>query len=166
MWDLSGTQWVLAQAAGAGNAPTSSPNMVGLPEGSQPIPAPGTTGQPAGPVQTAPQSPFGGTQMMLILLVPFVLLILMQTLGGRKERKKRQEMLSSMKKNDRVITLGGIIGSITDMYEDEIVLKLEDGKMRVTRAAIQTVLKDPRARDEAPGASDIELKSGRSKATV
>jgi preprotein translocase subunit YajC len=50
-------------------------------------------------------------------------------------------MMSSMKKSDKVMTAGGIIGTIAEMTDDEVVLRLEEGKVRVSRSSIQAVIK-------------------------
>jgi preprotein translocase subunit YajC len=54
-------------------------------------------------------------------------------------------MVQSLKKNDRVRTIGGILGTVMDVRDDEIVLKIDEAtntKMRVIPAAIATVLSD------------------------
>lgn len=151
---------------GQTNAP-SGPSMVGLPQPAQPAAgstqAPGTPGgPPAG--AAAPASPFGGS-MMFIMLGMLGLMVLMSFWTNRKEQKKRQALMSSMGKGDRVQTLGGLIGTIQEVYEGEVVLKLEEGRVRVARSSIQTVLKSA---DSRPGqiAPDVEVKNSREKAAV
>ena len=105
-----------APAAPSAPATTSSaPPLAG-----QGTTAPGgATGQNA-----APPSMFGG-DMMFILLPVILVLILLTVLGPRKEQKRRNSMLKSMKKHDRVQTVGGVIGSITEIKSDTIVLKVD-----------------------------------------
>ena len=60
-----------------------------------------------------------------------------------KERKKREAMLSAIKKNDKVVTAGGIIGTVTSTRDDEITLKVDEStntKITFSRAAIQKVV--------------------------
>lgn len=114
----------------------------------------GGTGSPGGGGQ--PQSPFGGMGFMFILLFFFVAMMLMSALTGRKEKKRRAEMLSSLKRHDRVQTIGGLIGSVAEVRDDEVVLKIDEStntKVRVVRSAVQAVLK--RSGEEiAPAGSD------------
>ncbi len=160
--------WTLAVQSAtpgvAGSPVPSNPNMVGLPDGAQPAGPSGTgaQGSPAGPSSSAaPASPFGGSFLFLMVGV-MGLMILMQVLTGRKEKKKRAELMSSMKRGDRVQTIGGIIGTIAEIRDDDMVLKLEEGKVRVTRSSVATVLKESKVGD----VTSVEVKNGREKAAV
>ena len=56
---------------------------------------------------------------------------------ANKQRKKQQEMLSALKKGDRVITTGGIYGTIQGVEPDAVYLKIaENVKVKVARSAI------------------------------
>ncbi|MCZ6815071.1 MAG: preprotein translocase subunit YajC [Planctomycetota bacterium] len=60
-----------------------------------------------------------------------------------KEKKKRAKMLSQIKKNDRVVTIGGIVGTVATVKEDEVTLKVDESnntKITFTRVAIQRVM--------------------------
>lgn len=113
--------------------------------GEAPAAAPGATQAPGTAAPGAPQPAPGIdfiTLMMLGLLVAF---ILMTVLGGRRERKKFEQMLSSIKKNDQVRTVGGIIGSVVEVKPDVIVLKVDETsntKITVARGKIEAVLKE------------------------
>jgi len=79
--------------------------------------------------------------MVAIMFLFYFLLIVPQ----RKEQRKRQEMLAALKKNDRVITIGGIYGVVTNVHReaDEVTLKVDEAtntKIRVTLSAIARVL--------------------------
>lgn len=59
---------------------------------------------------------------------------------ANKQRKKTQEMLSSLKKGDRVITSGGIYGTIQGVEAEVVYLKIaENVKVKVARSAISGV---------------------------
>jgi preprotein translocase subunit YajC len=65
--------------------------------------------------------------------------------GPRKRQKEQQKMMQSLKKNDRVQTVGGIRGTIVDIRDDEIVLKVDESnntKLRVIPAAISKLASD------------------------
>jgi len=58
-----------------------------------------------------------------------------------KQRKKTQSMLDSLKKGDRVITTGGIYGTIQGIEADVVQLKIADNvKIRLLRSAVASVL--------------------------
>ena len=64
-----------------------------------------------------------------------------------KERANRQNLLSSLKKNDRIVTIGGIYGIVSNLPEDsdQVTIKVDEAtntKLRVTRASIARVLAD------------------------
>lgn len=56
---------------------------------------------------------------------------------ANKQRKKQQEMISALKKGDRVLTTGGIYGTIQGVEPDAVYLKIaENVKVKVARTAI------------------------------
>jgi preprotein translocase subunit YajC len=60
---------------------------------------------------------------------------------ANKQRKKTAEMLSMLKKGDRVITTGGIYGTIQGVEPDAVYLKIaENVKVKVARSAISGVI--------------------------
>ncbi|HEY0160761.1 MAG TPA: preprotein translocase subunit YajC [Thermoanaerobaculia bacterium] len=60
---------------------------------------------------------------------------------ANKQRKKQQEMLSALKKGDRVITTGGIYGTIQGVEPEAVYLKIaENVKVKVSRSAISGVV--------------------------
>lgn len=63
--------------------------------------------------------------------------------GQKKDRDKHDKMLGALKRNDRVITIGGILGSVVEVRDNEVVLKVDESnntKMRFARSAIKEVL--------------------------
>ena len=60
----------------------------------------------------------------------------------RREKAKREAMLKNLKKDDRVVTIGGILGSVANISQDgkEVTLKVDDGtRIRFRRTAIAEV---------------------------
>ena len=57
----------------------------------------------------------------------------------RKKEKARLEMLQNLKKNDRVITSGGIYGIVTSVGKDEITLKIDETNNTRVRFAIYAI---------------------------
>lgn len=65
----------------------------------------------------------------------------------RREQSRRQTMLEAVKKNDRVLTAGGIYGVVTNIHReaDEVTIKVDEAtntKLRLTLSSITRVLGD------------------------
>ena len=98
-----------------------------------------TTTQPA-----KPTGPSGLTTLIGIMLF-FGVFMWMMRRGQRREQRERQSLLDSLAKNDRVMTVGGIMGTIVNVRETEVVVKVDESsntKMTFRRTAIQQVFKD------------------------
>lgn len=95
---------------------------------------------------TAPAASDGGAGMgstMMIMLLIVGGMIVFSLMGGRKDKKRREQMLSGIKKHDRVLTVGGIVGSVVEMKDDTVILKVdEQSNTRITfsKTAISQVL--------------------------
>jgi preprotein translocase subunit YajC len=98
-----------------------------------------------GPGPTTPQGGPAGLGLFVPILIFFGVFMYFQFRGQRKEQAKKKALLESMKKNDRVLTIGGIVGTIAQVKEHEVILKIDEAnntKMTVTKRAIQTILAD------------------------
>lgn len=121
----------------------------GIPAPGEGIPAPGegVTGQAADGstgAAPAPRSPFGDW-LLPALLLGFVLLMVFSMRGNSREKKRREKMISSIRKHDEVQTIGGVIGSVVEVKQDRIVLKVDEShntRMTFARSAVQQVLSD------------------------
>jgi preprotein translocase subunit YajC len=96
--------------------------------------------------QTTTQ-PVGGKdsfmRFMFPLLLAFGAFYFLMFRGQRKDKKRHAQMLADLKRNDRVQTIGGVLGTVVDAREHEVVLKVDESsnvKMRFNRAAIKEVL--------------------------
>ena len=99
--------------------------------------------QEKAPVEQAPGELFTRVlpPMLLIGFVWYFILLRPQL----KERKKAEELRNSIKKNDKVVSIGGIIGTVTNISADgkEVTLRVDDNaKLKMLRSSIQTVLTD------------------------
>lgn len=75
------------------------------------------------------------TMMVIVMGIFYVMLILPQ----QRQRKKLQAMLSTLKAGDKVVTSGGIYGTINGIDGDTVILKVAEGKIRIARSAISQV---------------------------
>ena len=115
--------------------------------------------QDAAPAAAA--SPDAMLQFLPIILI-FVVFYFLLIRPQQKKLKTHKEMLGALRRGDRVVTGGGIIGTITKVVDDnEVLLEIAEGvRVRVQRPMISGVLaktepapepKEPR-NDNGPGA--------------
>jgi preprotein translocase subunit YajC len=104
-------------------------------------PADGTT--PGNESVPPPGGGLGGLFLPLILV--FAVLLIFSMGGGRKEKKRRAEMLSKLSKGSKVQTVGGVLGTVVDVRDDEVVVKVDENsntRMRFAKTAINSVTSD------------------------
>lgn len=95
---------------------------------------------------------FGYLPLVMIGLVFFFVILRPQ----QRERQRQEEMLKAIKKNDRVVTTGGIFGVVTSVVTEsgEVTIRVDeknDTKIRMQLSAIARVLGD-----ESPAAAKTE----------
>ena len=81
----------------------------------------------------------GGMMMPILLIGALMMMIMMSGRGRKKQQAKLNDMLAGLKKGDKVRTIGGILASVVEVREDEVVLRIDDNantRMRVVRKAI------------------------------
>ncbi|MEE2711484.1 MAG: preprotein translocase subunit YajC [Planctomycetota bacterium] len=87
------------------------------------------------------QDATGGFMDILPMLgVMFLIFYFLLIRPQNKERRQQQVMRSSLKKGDKVLTQGGIVASIRDVKEKEVVLDIDGAKIRIVRDAVVRVL--------------------------
>jgi preprotein translocase subunit YajC len=91
------------------------------------------------------QSGGGSTAAFLIQVAPiaaiFAVFYFLVIAPANKQKRKTQEMLSSLKKGDRVVTTGGIYGTVQGVEAEVVYLKIaENVKVKVSRSAVSGVL--------------------------
>ncbi len=89
---------------------------------------------------TAPGITLGAIVPFVLVFVIFYVLII---LPSRKKQKKHQEMIGALKPGNKVITTGGLYGTVMGTKEDRIELKISANvKVDITRNAISVILGD------------------------
>ena len=85
----------------------------------------------------AGQAQGAGSFWIMILLI-FVVMWLFMIRPQRKQQKALEEFRSGLQKGDKVITAGGIYGTIAETDERTVLLKIDgDVKIRVDKSFIQ-----------------------------
>ena len=135
--------WILAQAGV--NEPLrhrTEPVNVEKTSTKTSAPDPNTTAKRKGP--------FGEYGTLILLGLMFVMFYLLLFRGPRKKQQQHKQMVQDLEKNDRVRTIGGIIGTVVDIKGDEITLKVDESnntKIRVAKDALGRNLSKEKSAD-------------------
>lgn len=79
--------------------------------------------------------------IMLVLLILWVVVLR----SKRTQDKQRQSMLEALKKGDRIETIGGAMGTVVEVRDGEVLVKVDETsntKIRFRRSAIHRVIAD------------------------
>lgn len=92
--------------------------------------------------QSAPDS--GGFMQTIILFgLIFVIFYFMIIRPQQKRQKERQKMLDALEKGDKILTAGGIYGTVVGIEDKMVLVQIADNvKVKVERGSVGSVLKD------------------------
>ncbi|MEY2725051.1 MAG: hypothetical protein RLZZ458_918 [Planctomycetota bacterium] len=153
-----------AAPAAANQTPAANPPSAPAPDpataqaGDATKAAPATTAAAPATASPAPvaspkagqQDPPGWFQFLPFIMMAFLFYFLLLR-PQQREQARRREQLNQLRKNDRVVTTGGIVGTISDLSSDNrfVTLKVDDTtRIRFLRSAIHGPL------DEKPESTD------------
>ena len=74
-------------------------------------------------------------QQLSSLVIPFIFLIIFYFLLIRPQQKREKsikEMRSSLKVGDNIVTIGGMVGKIVKIFEDEVTIEIGTDKTKIT----------------------------------
>lgn len=94
--------------------------------------------------------------LILIFLIFWVLIIRPQ----KRQQREREKMISELKKNDQVVTMGGILGTVRRIKDNEVVLVIDEKKdieMRVLKSAILDLRRKSEDKPEETAAEAAEV---------
>jgi preprotein translocase subunit YajC len=94
------------------------------------------------PAAKAPAPP-QWIQLSMWILIFFAMYLLL--FSPRRKQKQQEKMIKTLKKNDRVRTVGGILGTVVEVRDNEVVLKVDEStntKLRVVPGAISKLASD------------------------
>ena len=124
--------WIIAQA-GEGQAPQIITSEPITSEGQTSTAAPGDANN------VVQQKTPSNNLITWLFPIIMVFLIFLMFRAPQKQKQQRKKLEQSLEKNDRVLTIGGIYGTIVEIKDDEIILKVDESnntKIRITRSAI------------------------------
>jgi len=90
----------------------------------------------------SPANPNLALLLQLLQFVPIFLILYFLLIRPQQQRQKKlNQMLKALKKGDRVVTTGGIIGTVVGVDEAKAVLRIaEDVKVEFTKSSVVQVL--------------------------
>ena len=101
---------------------------------------------PTAPTKSQPGAPTAAQFFFPALMFAVIAFVLLTARSQKKrEKRERDQMHERLAKNDRVLTAGGIIGTIISVKENEVVVKVDEStntKMTFLKTAIQRILTD------------------------
>lgn len=97
--------------------------------------------------ETAPST--GGMSSLIFLLLMVVVFYFLIIRPQRNRQKKQQELASSLQIGDEIQTIGGIKGRVRRLDEDDVIIELEQGEMRISRRAVANRLGPERETEES-----------------
>ena len=90
----------------------------------------------------------GGLMAFLPLIVIMGIFYVLLILPAQRRQKKTQEMINALKNGDKVITAGGIYGTIVGLEGDSVQLRIADQvKVKVLRSAVSGL--QPESKEES-----------------
>lgn len=92
----------------------------------------------------APAAQGGGWSMWIMLALIFVVMWFFMIRPQRKQQKELQNFRDALKKGDKVVTIGGIYGTIAEVKEDSVLIEVDSNvKLRVSKQALVKDFTDP-----------------------
>ena len=85
-----------------------------------------------------------GWQMWVMLLLIFVVMWFFMIRPQRKQQKELQNFRDSLKKGDKVVTVGGIFGTVAEIKENTVLIEVDSNvKIRVSKNALVKDFAEP-----------------------
>lgn len=93
-----------------------------------------------GTTQPAGQTKAGSTSYIVLMVVLVAVMYFMMIRPQKKRQKEEQEMRSSLEIGDEIITIGGIVGKVVTIREEDIIIETgaDRNKMKIQRWAVNT----------------------------
>jgi preprotein translocase subunit YajC len=95
-------------------------------------------------LQAAAQQQGGGWSMWIMLALIFVVMWFFMIRPQKKQQKELQNFRDSLKKGDKVVTIGGIYGTVAEIKEESVLIEVDNNvKIRVSKQALVKDFTDP-----------------------
>ena len=96
-------------------------------------------------LQAAPAAQQGGGSLMWVMMaLIFVVMWFFMIRPQRKQQKELQAFRDGLKNGDKVVTIGGIYGTVCDVKDEYVLIEVsKDVKIRVSKQALVKDFSDP-----------------------
>ncbi len=95
-------------------------------------------------LQAAQPAQGGGWSMWIMLALIFVVMWFFMIRPQRKQQKELQAFRDGLKKGDKVVTIGGIYGTVAEIKDTYILMEVDNNvKIRVNKQALSKDFSDP-----------------------
>ena len=86
----------------------------------------------------------GGWSMWIMLILIFVVMWFFMIRPQRKQQKELQAFRDGLKKGDKVVTIGGIYGTVCEIKDTTVLIEVDNNvKIRVSKQALVKDFSDP-----------------------
>ena len=126
---------VKIEDAGGGGEGVTAPKSPESPE------SPPASTQPL-PRRKKDDSLFGQWGFMIIIIGGMLLMLFWSSRSRKKQENKQKAMLAALKKGDKIVTIGGIVGTVIEVRPDEVTIKVDETnnvRMKFLRSAVRSV---------------------------
>ena len=109
---------------------------------------------------TSASAGMGSTLIMLVMMIAIFYFMLIRPENKRK--KEAEQMRSSIKKGDKITTIGGIVGTVVDVKGDKVVVETSADQVRIEFAKWALSANESgaqRAKEEAQKAAEAKAKA-------
>ncbi|MHC4959646.1 MAG: preprotein translocase subunit YajC [Planctomycetota bacterium] len=91
----------------------------------------------------------GGMSGMMIMLLPLLILFVLMPLFNKKDKKRRKKV-QTLKKHDKIVTTGGIYGTVTALDEVSATVEIaKDVRIKIKRSSIYDIESPQDAKKQA-----------------
>jgi preprotein translocase subunit YajC len=107
----------------------------------------------------------GGLTFIIPLILIFVVFYFLLIRPQQKRMKEHQNMVANLRRGDRIVTGGGVVGTVTKVIDDnEVQVEISEGvRVRVMRQTVQQVMNKSEPADKGQGgAKEKDKESGES----
>jgi len=81
-------------------------------------------------------------QFLPLMIIMFAVMYFLIIRPQKQKEKKRKEMISNVRKQDKIVTAGGVHGVVVSVKENDVIVRVDDAKdvkMKIDKSALTSV---------------------------
>ena len=81
-------------------------------------------------------------QFLPLLIIMFAIMYFLIIRPQKQKEKKRKALISNVRKQDKIVTTGGVHGVVTSVKENEVIVRVDDAKdvkIKIDKSAITSI---------------------------